>query len=261
MPAEPRKLFVPMDEILDAMDTHADGTVFYLDTITGQVDLWLDPDHTGEESAFDPEDERYARIAAPTSDEAYRAMESFVDQLDEPDVQAELRRALEGQGAFSRFRAVLAGYPDLRARWEQVKRDGLLQAALAWLARLGIDPQYELRPPPVAPPAGEDGAHAGQVLVGFIDLLLLGAPQGKTELVNGQVLRQFIAPDERQARKIFTRLAREIAEHHGQAFRKRFVEDTDRFAQGRFVVTVSARKVELNVAVPPALWERFFPDG
>jgi hypothetical protein len=260
MPAELRKLFVPMDEILDAIDTHGEGTVFYLDTNSGQLELWIDPVHGGEENQFDPEDDRYARVPRPTSDEEYQAMERFVDQLEETDVQAELRPALQGKEAFGRFRAVLAGYPDLRARWEQDKRQGHLQEALTWLAGLGIDPQYELRPAPAPPAIGQDRSHAGQVPVGFIDLLLLGAREGKAEPIDGRVSRLLLAADDRQARKIFGRLAREIAEHHGLAWRKSFIEGSDRFEQGRFLLTVSGRKLVLSVEVAPALWKRFHPE-
>jgi hypothetical protein len=260
MPTEPRRLFIQMDEILDAMDTHVDGTSFYLDTTTGQVELWQDPIYTGEESEFDPDDARYALVPVPDSHGDYRDMERFVDQLDEPDVQASLRQALGGKGAFGRFRGVLAGFPDVRARWEQDKRHRLLQAALAWLAKLGIDPQYELRAPPVARPAEENPASVGQAPVGLLDLLLLGAPDGKTELVDGRVRRQIIASDVPQARKVFARLARELAEQHGLSWRKRFIENSDRFEQGRFVLTVSATQVEMSVEVPRPLWNLFHPE-
>jgi Uncharacterised protein family (UPF0158) len=248
-----RTLFVRMDEILDAIDTYGDDTRFYLDTETGEVSLWMNPLHTGEEAAFDPHDDRYAQIPQRVSRESYRDMERFVLAIDEEDVRRELQRAIEGKGAFDRFRRALSGYPDLRARWEQGKRDALLAEAVAWLATLGIEPQYELRPIAGTRPgsgAGTPQHLQGQAAVGLLDLLLLGGPDGRKELLGERVRRVHVSPTPEHARKVFSRIARELAEQHGLAWRKRMIEDTNAFEIERYTVTHAGRRVELAVEVP-----------
>ena len=262
MKREPRTLYVAMDDVLDALDSRGDSPSFFLDLETGQVAIWIDPLITGEENDIDPDDARYAAIPKVRSVDEHRAMEDFVDGLEEDDIQAALRRSLKGKGAFSRFRDVLTGYPDLVARWQEQKCALLLKEALAWLGDLGIAPQFEVRPLPVpSRPAGRPQAPPGQALVGLFDLLLLGAPDGKTELREGQVRRRFVARGEEQARKVFARLARELCEHHGISWRKRFIENTDRYEVERCSLQISGLEVELSVAVPQAIWDLFAVSG
>ena len=254
---DPRALFLRMDEILDAMDTHGDGAPeFFLNTETGEVSLWIDPIFTGEENDFDPEEGPFERIPTYESRDEYAGMEAFAAEVNELEVRLPLERALKGKGPFAGFRAVLAGYPDLQVAWQHRKRDRLLEEALLWLRSLDIEPQYELRAiVPVRPPP--DNAPAR---VGLFDLLLLGAPDGKTELVDGRVERRFQATDLDRARTIFTTTARQLCELHGQPWRRHLVEDTDCYEIDRFVLTRSGSMVTLSVAVTGAVWSAFFPD-
>jgi hypothetical protein len=256
-----RGLFVPMDEILDAMDTHGEGAPsFFLDTRSGQVSLWIDPLVTGEENDFDPDqDDHFARIPTFASRDEHAAMQAFAAALEEADVRAQLERALRGRRPFQRFRDTLAGYPDLEVGWQREKRDLLLAQALAWLKDLGIEPLYELRPIAPSGPAGAGQRAADAKRPGLIDLLLLGAPRGKAGLVDGRVERRLRAGDPHRARAIFATVARQLCEHHGLAWRRRFIEDTDRYEVERFVLSVSGATVTLSVAVPDAIWAAFNP--
>jgi hypothetical protein len=243
-----------MDEILDDMDTYGDETRFYLDTQTGEVSLWIDPLHSGEEEEqVDREDSRYAQIPQRGSRESYGDMERFVLAIDEEDVRRELQQAIQGKGAFDRFRRALSGYPDLAARWRQEKRDALLAEAVEWLATLGIEPQYELRPIGGARPGAGGGTPPhlqGQPAVGLLELLLLGGPDGRKELLGERVLRVHVSPTPEHARKVFARIARELAEQHGLTWRKRMIEDKNRFEIERYAVTHAGRRVELAIEVP-----------
>ena len=69
----------------------------------------------------------------------------FVTTVREPDPAAFLGRALEGTGAFRRFRNQLGRSPDLEQRW-YVFSDGRRRGrARAWLAEHG----YRPKSPPV----------------------------------------------------------------------------------------------------------------
>jgi hypothetical protein len=257
-----RKLRVTMYEILDALESHGDGQTHYLNTETGEVEIWIDPSLSGAENPFDPDDEQYVAVPQQDSHDEYRIMENFVLGVDEEDVQDVLRLAISGKGAFRRFRESLAGYPDLRARWEREKRDRLVEEAIAWLAKLGIEPEYELPPLRLPePPRRPEPRAGGAPRVGLFDMLLLGAPEGKTELIDGRVHRVYVAADRSQGRRVFAQLARELAERHGLSWRKRFIADTDRFSIERFELTQSDRVVDLSVEVPRTLWDAFAPGG
>jgi hypothetical protein len=252
-----RSLYVNMDEILDAMDSSGETPKFFLDLETGQIELWMDPLEVGEEPGFDPDDTRYAEIPQQVTRDEYAAMEAFVAAIDEEDVQRTLRAALTGRGAFGRFREGLSRYPDLRARWDAEKRERILEDALDWLHGLGIEPQYELRPLPVQSAVGQPHSEPGQARIGLFDLLLLGGLKGTTELDEGRVSRVYLAAGAAQARKVFARLARELAEHHGIGWRKRLIEGQDSFSVERCHLSVVGRMVDLQVDVPQAIWDAF----
>ena len=92
-----------------------------LDVTTGEV--WP---ASAIEYALDTEADDVARLAEPGrwltvhpegSDEAYRDMVLFVATVSDPDPESVLERALEGKGAFRRFRNRLGRYPALEQRW------------------------------------------------------------------------------------------------------------------------------------------------
>lgn len=57
-------------------------------------------------------------------------MVDFASALhDAPDIARQLEVALDGRGAFGRFRNVLAGPPDLQERWYAWRAERLLEHA------------------------------------------------------------------------------------------------------------------------------------
>ncbi|MEO6594133.1 MAG: UPF0158 family protein [Planctomycetota bacterium] len=118
-----RQMNVAMEELLDAMEEHNDSVVSYFNQRTGEVGIWIDPS-INEWPQLDRDDPDWIGIPRLESHDAFRTMERFVDGLDELDVQRQLRTALQGRGAFRRFRDTLAGFPDLRLRWEMTRRCG-----------------------------------------------------------------------------------------------------------------------------------------
>jgi hypothetical protein len=64
-------------------------------------------------------------------------MEDFVDTLSDSERRDRLRIALDGRGAFRRFRDVLARVPDDHTRWSTFSDERRRGRARAWLAREG----------------------------------------------------------------------------------------------------------------------------
>ena len=88
-------------------------------------------------------------------------------------------------------------------------------------------------------------------------MLLLGAPDGKTELLDGKVRRQLNAASPSEARAVFKSLARELCEYHGIAWRKRFIENSSHFDVERAHLEVDGTMVQLYVDVPFSIWKAF----
>jgi hypothetical protein len=257
-----RTLHVDMDEILDAMTSSEQAPfTFYLDLKTGKVESGAGEESLalfGEEdelaSRLEDDPERYEEIPRYSGREEYDLMSRFADSVEEEDIAAMLTVALRGKGAFGRFRDVVFRYPDLKARWYAMQRQAWLDEALGWLEALEIEPVYELRPLPTetaTPP------QLSTPRVSLLDMLLLGAPDGKTELLDGRVLRQLNTRSPSEARGIFKHLARELCEFHGIAWRKRFIENTSRYDVERTHLVVDDTMVLLWVDVPLATWSAF----
>jgi uncharacterized protein UPF0158 len=67
-------------------------------------------------------------------------MERFVDTIDDPDRRDRLEIALQGRGAFRRFKDVLARWPAELTRWHAFSDEHERGRARAWLADAGYRP-------------------------------------------------------------------------------------------------------------------------
>ncbi len=84
---------------------------------------------------------RYLPVPPQDSREGYRDMEAFIETVTDEHVAELLEVAIDGPGAFRRFKDVLARYPQERERWFRFKEERLRQRVLDWLADKGIAPE------------------------------------------------------------------------------------------------------------------------
>ncbi len=89
--------------------------------------------------AIAAEDERYVSLPEPDPHEDYRLMSRFASGVEDPHARQRLEDALDGRGAFGRFRRVLGDYPKLRDQWHARLNEATRERALEWLAELGIE--------------------------------------------------------------------------------------------------------------------------
>ncbi|MBI4277853.1 MAG: hypothetical protein HY660_05300 [Armatimonadetes bacterium] len=131
-----RRVAVDWDDLEMALTSHMDEWAFYLDLRTGRVHMVPVFPSEGEDVELS-EQEIDAGLAAedlvpvepfPSSLE-YGWMVEFADSVAEQRLRGLLRVALDGRGAFRRFKNVLADHPDERARWFAY-RDWHLRATL-----------------------------------------------------------------------------------------------------------------------------------
>jgi hypothetical protein len=98
-------------------------------------------DWAGAGDAPDPDvdPDRYLFIPNEGSREAWEDMRSFTEDVADAGVRTQLLKAIDGRGAFSRFRHVLDQAEDLRAAWYARSAETRAGRARQWLANEGYD--------------------------------------------------------------------------------------------------------------------------
>lgn len=173
-----RRLYVDFDHIQKAMeDVVRDGFDYYLDLATGEVltlseefmrefkcrlsDDELDEiEEEVEYIEYDDEPEipdwmtddmemaleilldesgRYIRIPERQNSIAYQSMNAFIDTVQDPRLKEELCAALNGKGAFRKFKATLVKFPKERKLWHTHNAKAVKKESLEWLQSLGIE--------------------------------------------------------------------------------------------------------------------------
>lgn len=80
--------------------------------------------------------DRFHPIPQQTSREGYSDMEEFIESLGDSHLADLLAVAIQGKGAFRRFKDVLGDYPAQRQAWFSFERERQRQRMLAWLGSL-----------------------------------------------------------------------------------------------------------------------------
>ena len=101
------------------------------DWMTDEVDLAL-------EILLD-EGERYVRIPERDTGNAFRSMHAFTETVSIPELKEKLADALQGKGAFRRFKDILLGYQKERKRWHGFDAREMKNTIRDWLRSLGME--------------------------------------------------------------------------------------------------------------------------
>ncbi|MBL7162266.1 MAG: hypothetical protein ISS57_06645 [Anaerolineales bacterium] len=145
---------------------------YYLGLETGEILLVTDEAHSTLESIYeelDPQDDvelairksdvaewmidsllaahqieqgyrtRFIPIPRADSHEGYRDMEDFIETVQSEHLQEVLWTAIQGRGAFRRFKDVLLNYPEERKRWFEFSNARSRESAFDWLESLEIE--------------------------------------------------------------------------------------------------------------------------
>lgn len=131
-------LAVDLLELSDVLEGDPRESGGRLDLRTGQVwpQFALDSEDGFDEDEDEDED-RSLEVWSRGSRHGYRDMQDFLDTITDPDRRDRLEIALEGRGAFRRFRDVLARWPAEFTRWNAFSEERRLGRARAWLADAG----------------------------------------------------------------------------------------------------------------------------
>jgi hypothetical protein len=143
--------------------------------------------------------EKYVPIDAVPSRIQYQWLDAFIKTVEEADIRTRMEAAVNGKGAFRRFKDILLTLPDERRRWFEFRDQLLRQRIVEWVREVGLEPTNE-------PP------------------WLGGAPMPETAAINNdkdvEDLRDFLiawadgrSPTEAVAPMSLEKLAGEIAQH------------------------------------------------
>lgn len=133
-----REVPIAWEALEDAFENNAPEVHSYLHLETGEVVRIVD-------GIADPgmhqrvmRDSIYLRIDPVSSREQYRWMERFIAIVEETEFRNKLVHAIDGKGAFRRFKDVLMNYPVDRERWFTFRSERLRACMEAWLTAHGI---------------------------------------------------------------------------------------------------------------------------
>lgn len=120
--------------VAEALGDNSGETTWWYDPTNGQVEMAV-PDSYGmdTEGEDDPHERGLVPIEPIGSRDAYRDMVEFAESTANPHASDLLLRALEGRGAFRRFRDTLREFPDLRERWFEYSNTANERRAIDWL--------------------------------------------------------------------------------------------------------------------------------
>jgi hypothetical protein len=119
-----------------AFEHNAPETHSYLDLKTGQVVTIVDsrPEDEEKRRLIRTSNGRFVHLEPASSREQYRWMERFVQSVADGALKDRLILAIDGKGAFRRFKDVLLSYPVERDRWFQYRANLLHIYIDSWLA-------------------------------------------------------------------------------------------------------------------------------
>jgi hypothetical protein len=83
---------------------------------------------------------RFVEIPFRESRAGYEDMEDFIETVSDERLRNRLWRAIEGRGAFGRFRDKLLDHPNERDRWHTFKDERERERAIEWLRSEGVEP-------------------------------------------------------------------------------------------------------------------------
>jgi hypothetical protein len=144
---------VPVDweALEDAFENNAPEVHSYLHLTTGEVLRVVDGVADPQMHVRISSDTTYLRVDPVSSREQYRWMERFIPMVDEPELRGKLTQAIDGKGAFRRFKDVLMSYTADRERWFAFRSERLRTFMEAWLTAHVIKavprPQWVEGPP------------------------------------------------------------------------------------------------------------------
>ena len=137
-----KTLKIDLDELYSAMENSSYAVEYYLDLETGEIlfiSEGMDDEETGKlRNQIEEELDRYELIPKAESYEGYRDMQAFIATVEDDHLSELLEVAINGKGAFRRFKDVLLNYHKERERWFEFRDSSMKERALEWLDDIDV---------------------------------------------------------------------------------------------------------------------------
>jgi hypothetical protein len=130
---------VAWEALEDAFENNAPEVHSYLHFDTGEVIRIVDGVADPAMHTRIMNDDRYLRIDPVSSREQYRWMERFIATVEDEELRRRLNIAIDGKGAFRRFKDALMSHPVDRERWFAFRSERLRSCMESWLTAHGIN--------------------------------------------------------------------------------------------------------------------------
>ena len=153
-----RDIPVDWEALEDAFENNAPEVHSYLHLAAGDVLRVVDGVADPQMHARIAADPTYLRIDPVSSREQYRWMERFIPMVENPELADKLTQAIDGKGAFRRFKDVLMAYGPERERWFSFRSERLRIFMEAWLNAHALNPVARPVWVPEIPPKTETPA-------------------------------------------------------------------------------------------------------
>jgi hypothetical protein len=151
---------VAWEALEDAFENNAPEVHSYLHFDTGEVIRVVDGVADPAMHTRIMNDGQYLRIDPVSSREQYRWMERFIGTVEDEELRRRLNIAIDGKGAFRRFKDALMSHPVDRERWFAFRSERLRACMDSWLTAHGI--KAVDRPTWHVPSADEVAVEPGQ---------------------------------------------------------------------------------------------------
>ena len=117
---ERKFLKVNLDELCSAMEDSSEEHAYYLDLQTSEI--LFSSDYMDEMEAeklrdVDENPDRYEPIPNTEFYKGYQDIKDFIATVEDEHLAELFEVAIDGKGAFRRFKDVLARYPDQQEKW------------------------------------------------------------------------------------------------------------------------------------------------
>jgi hypothetical protein len=136
--AAAREVPVDWESLEDAFENNAPEVHSYLHLTTGEVLRVVDGVADPQMHVRIASDGNYLRIDPVSSREQYRWMERFIPMVEDNDLRGKLTQAIDGKGAFRRFKDVLMTFGEDREKWFTFRSERLRTFMEAWLSAHAI---------------------------------------------------------------------------------------------------------------------------
>ena len=126
-----------MSALMEAIEFASDSGAYFYDfdkqeSIYLSEDSWnWDEEDKERAELMDMEWDRFIRLPEKYEIHEYRIMEEFIDELDDQKLQMELYRAIQGRGAFRRFKDKIR-YAGIEQQWYDYQNNAYREFALRW---------------------------------------------------------------------------------------------------------------------------------